>query len=228
MRINDCHKRINIHEKACERIEKYLHEGIPEHLLNIVKRISDKRKDRIKAETRIRLDKKLNALFEKTSRKQKAPENWVKNISNRVLDKDEVSVLSYGMKHSLAPKRLPTAKILASVEAAIRQKQNLSIETKETIRGKVASTLQSSIKPVNNLSKDEQLALSRLRKDDTIVITPADKGRVTVVMNKAEYHEKMGDLVNDDKTYKQLKRTPQRNYNGNLTTNFFNYIKRTF
>ena len=33
----------------------------------------------------------------------------------------------------------------------------------------------------------EQLALSRLRKDDTIVITPPDKGRVTVVMNKTEY-----------------------------------------
>ena len=206
MRINDCHKRININEKACEKIENYLHKCIPEELLNIVKEVSNKRRDKVKTETRERLKKKLNGLFEKTSPKQKAPESWVKNISHRVLDANEVNVLSYGMKHFLTPKHLPTAKILASVEAAIGRKQDLSTETKEIIRGKVASVLQSSVKPVNNLSKEEQLALSRLRKDDTIVITPADKGRVTVVMNKTEYREKMNNLVKDDRTYKQLKR----------------------
>ena len=121
---------------------------------------------------------------------------------------NEERVLSYGTKHSLAPKHLPTAKILASVEAAISYNDDLSIEVKEAIRSKVASTLQTSRKPVNNLTKDEQLALSRLRNDDTIVITPADKGRVSVVMNKTEYHQKMCNLVNDDITYKRLKKDP--------------------
>ena len=119
-------------------------------------------------------------------------------------------VLSYGMKHSLAPTHLPTAKILASVEAAISYNDDLSIEVKETIRGKVASTLQTSMKPVSNLTKDEQLAGSRLRNDDAIVITPADKGCVTVGMNKMEYHQKMCNLVNDDKTYKRLKKDPSK------------------
>ncbi|CAB4041662.1 Hypothetical predicted protein, partial [Paramuricea clavata] len=86
------------------------------------------------------------------------------------------------MKHSLAPKQLPTAKILASVEAAISYNQDLSIEAKETIRGKIASTLQTS----------------------------ADKARVTVVMNKTEYREKMDNLVSDDKTYKKLKSDPSK------------------
>ena len=125
------------------------------------------------------------------------------------------------MKHSLTPKHLLTAKILASVEAAIGRKQDMSIETKEIIRGKVASVLQSSVKPVNNLSKDEQLALSRLRKDDTIVITPADKGRVTVVMNKTEYREKMNNLVKDDRTYKQLKRDPSKKLQRKLNDKLF-------
>ena len=108
------------------------------------------------------------------------------------------------MKHSLASKHLPTGKILASVEAAISYNDNLSIEVK------VASALQKSMKPVNKLTKDEQLALSRLQNDDTIVITPADKGRVTVVMNKMEYHQKMCNLVNDDKAYKRLKKDPSK------------------
>jgi hypothetical protein len=133
LRINDCHKRVNIHEKACKNIERYLDERIPENLLNILKKIAKERRDKIKSETRERLDKKLNALFQNSSRKQNqklAPGNWVKNISDRLLDTDEVSVLSYGMKHSLAPKQLPTAKILASVEAAISYNQYLSTEAK--------------------------------------------------------------------------------------------------
>ncbi len=39
-------------------------------------------------------------------------------------------------------------------------------------------------------------------------------------MNKTEYRKKMGDSVNDDKTYKQLKRDPskklQRKFNDKL------------
>ena len=77
------------------------------------------------------------------------------------------------------------------------------------------------MKPVNNLSKDEQLELSRLRKDDTIVITPADKGRVTVVMNKTEYREKMNNLVKDDRTYKQLKRDPSKKLQRKLNDKLF-------
>ena len=130
-------------------------------------------------------------------------------------------VLSYGMKHSLAPKHSPTAKTLASVEAATSYNDDLSIEVKETVRSKVASTLQTSMKPVNNLTKDEQLALSRLRNDDTIVITPADKGRVTVGMNKTEYHQKMCNLVNDDKTNMRLKKDPSKNLQRKLNEKLY-------
>ena len=35
-------------------------------------------------------------------------------------------------------------------------------------------------------------------------ILPADKGRVTVVMDKTEYFEKMDSLVNDKRTYEEL------------------------
>ena len=125
-------KELTSTRKHVKRLKiSYLHGCIPEELLNIVKKVSNERRDKVKTETRERLKKKLNGLFEKTSPKQKAPESWVKNISHRVLDANEVNVLSYGMKHSLTPKHLPTAKILASVEAAIGRKQDPPIETKE-------------------------------------------------------------------------------------------------
>jgi len=48
----------------------------------------------------------------------------------------------------------------------------------------------------------------------------ADKGRVTAVMNKTDYHGKMDALVNDKPTYEVLKRDPtpalQRKLNSKL------------
>ena len=92
--------------------------------------------------------------------------------------------------------------------------------TKDDIRGRIASTLQSASLTDCNLTKDELHALRRLRNDKDIVILPADKGRVTVVMDKKDYTDKMDSLVNDKQTYEPLKRDPtpalQRRLNGKL------------
>ena len=56
--------------------------------------------------------------------------------------------------------------------------------------------------------KAEQHPLKRLKNDEDIVILPADKQRVTVVMDKTAYHNKIDAPVNDKQTYKELKRDP--------------------
>ena len=62
--------------------------------------------------------------------------------------------------------------------------------------------------PGNNLTKDKQKALKRLKNDNNIDILPAEKGRVTVVMDKTDYFDKMDALVKDKQTYEELKRDP--------------------
>ena len=42
--------------------------------------------------------------------------------------------------------------------------------------------------------------------DEDIVFLPADKGRVTVVMDKTDYHDKMDALANDKQPCEELKR----------------------
>ena len=75
---------------------------------------------------------------------------------------------------------------------------------------------------ISKLSKAEQHSLKRLKNDEDIVILPADKRRVTVVMDKTVYHYKMDALVNDKQAYKELKRDPtpalQRKLNSTLLT----------
>ena len=45
--------------------------------------------------------------------------------------------------------------------------------------------------------------MKMLKNDTNIVIVPADKGRVTVVMDKAEYVQKCEEHLNDQSLYKK-------------------------
>ena len=78
----------------------------------------------------------------------------------------------------------------------------------DNMRSRNASTLQTASITDNNLAKNVKQALKRLKNDENIVILPADKGRVTVVMDKEDYHDKMNYLVNDKQTYQKLKQDP--------------------
>ena len=97
---------------------------------------------------------------------------------------------------------MPTEAIVSSVEAVLTRQHELSESTKDN---RVTSTLQSASLPNSNSTPDKQKALKRLKTDENIVILPADKGRVTVVMDKTDYNDKMDSLVNDKQTYKVLK-----------------------
>ena len=57
------------------------------------------------------------------------------------------------------------------------------------------------------MTKDEQHALKGLKNDKNIIL-PADKGQVTVVMDKTDYLDKMDALVKDKQTYQELKHNP--------------------
>ena len=180
---------------------------------------ADKTTDRVRTEQ----EQKLTRLQRNKDKKRpKTDDNCVRNISSRPLDKTETHVLSYGLKHSVTPKRIPTESIVSSVEAVLSRQRDLSESAKDNIRSRIASSVQSASIPDNNLTKDEQQALKRLKNDNDIVILPADKGRVTVVMDKTDYFDKMDALVNDKQTYEELKRDPtpslQRKLNSKILT----------
>ena len=130
----------------------------------------------------------------------------MKNISS--LDETKTQLLSYGLKHSMTPKRIPTETIVSSVEAVLCHNNNMSAKTKDNIGSRGGSTLQTASITDNNLTKDEKQALKRLKNDQNIVKLPADKGRVTAVMDKKDYHDKMNEVFNDKQTYQELERDP--------------------
>ena len=205
-RINDCHRRLNYYNRKLQQRHDQLKQLIPTDLLDTIRSIANKRADKTTQQCRTKTELKLTRLQRaKDKKRRKADKNWVKNISSRPLDETETQLLSYGLKHSVTPKQIPTEAIVSSVEAALCHNSHLSAATKDNIGSRVASTLQTASITDNNLTKDEKQALKRLKNDENIVILPADKGRVTVVMDKKDYHDKMNELVNDKQTYQELK-----------------------
>ena len=220
-RINDCHRRLNYYKTKSQQKFDKLKQLIPTDLLNTVLTISDKRADKTTEQCRTKTQLKLTRLQHTKDRKRRKPDNnWVRNMSSRPLDETESRVLSYGLKHSVTPRRIPTETVVSSVEAALSRHRDLSEPAKDNIRSRIASTIQSASITDSNLTKDERQALKRLKTDEDIVILPADKRRVTVVMDKTDYYDKMDGIVNDKQTYEELKRdtTPalQQRLNGKL------------
>ena len=133
-RINDCHRRLNYYnDKIQQRLDK-LKRLLPTTLLSTIQTIADKRADKTAEEHRVKTKQKLTRLQD------------TKNAS-RPLDETETQVLSYGLKHSVTPKQIPTEAIVSSVEAVLSRQHELSESTKDNIRSRVTSTLQSASLP---------------------------------------------------------------------------------
>lgn len=61
----------------------------------------------------------------------------------------------------------------------------------ESLRGEIVNILRKAKPPTPNISIEESRVLDNLRKETSIHILPADKGRATVIMDKEEFKTKV-------------------------------------
>ena len=57
---------------------------------------------------------------------------------------------------------------------------------------------------LQHLSKEEFLVLQNLRKNENMVIQKSDKGNSAVVVDKADYLDKMENLLNDTRKFEKI------------------------
>ena len=134
-------------------------------------------------------------------------DRWVINRSSKSLNTPQKSLLAKGMNFAPAPKKSNTPAIIAEVENALN-KLKIHMDTADNIRSRLVGVLNKPMRTHNNLSPLQVKALKELRSDQDIVILPADKGYVTVVMDTKEYDDKILHLLSDQDTYKNLKIDP--------------------
>ena len=65
--------------------------------------------------------------------------------------------------------------------------------------------------PKPTLNSEETKALKELRNDQNFVISKADKGNTTVVMDKTDYDKRLLTMLEDNTTYQQLQKDPTPN-----------------
>ena len=67
--------------------------------------------------------------------------------------------------------------------------------------------MQPAQLPKDNISVKERKALKDLKNDNDIIILPADKGCVTVILNKEDYYKKCDEHIKSG-PYEHLSKDP--------------------
>ena len=109
------------------------------------------------------------------------------NLSKIPLMEAQENLLAHGPNFAITPRSPPIGEYIAVVEQTC---QNLTQGEAEELRAEVKAVLKKFQPPRNNITKEEQKALSELKKDTSRVILTADKGTCLVVMDREEYINK--------------------------------------
>ena len=162
---------------------------------------------------KIRQKKKFELILSRSStrsaqKQDRYKEKWIVNNSSRVLSEREKEVLSKGLNFSPAPTRIPIPEIIVAVEEGLRKVISTVDNDKNVARKTIIGVLSKTKIPATNITLEERKALKELKKDESIIILPADKGKATVILDRKEYDEKISAMLSDTKTYKGLKRDP--------------------
>ena len=103
------------------------------------------------------------------------------------------------MNYAITPRHILIKEIVASVEQSIT---NLPTDCKDELRADICSILKKAKMPAtSNITREEREAVKELKRDDWIIILPANKGNATVVLNKPDYNEQVTAMLQDTIVY---------------------------
>ncbi|KAH9596061.1 hypothetical protein MS3_00001878 [Schistosoma haematobium] len=125
------------------------------------------------------------------------PEKYVQNLSSKKLTRIETEALSLGFKFHIPKKcnRIDTETQFEYLYQQLSELKPMNDEKHSWLRSKLVDiTNQYIMTPTPQskvLTKDHQLALTKLVKDETIMLLRPDKGSGVVVINRDEYISKI-------------------------------------
>ena len=133
---------------------------------------------------------------------------WVVNLSGTKLSEAQTHVLQLGLNFAAAPTQIPTHRILAAVEKSLTK---FTVGEANHVRSKVIGVTKNHRPSKSTLSSEETKALKELRNDQNLVISKAEKGNTTVVMDKTDYDKRLLTMLEDNTTYQRLQNDPTPN-----------------
>ena len=157
-----------------------------------------------------------NQSNDNNNQSEAASENrkWVINLSKTKLTKTQESLLAKEPNFAITPTNIPNVDYITAIESVCPK---LKEEDAMELRTDVNLLLRRAKVPKANLTKQERIGLSQLKKDKDRVILIADKGVAMVVMDREEYDNKAQELLNSP-AYRSLPRDPTNKIKAQLTT----------
>ena len=134
-------------------------------------------------------------------------EKHILNLSDYSLSDTEKFVLSNGLDFCLPPKSVNREEVFAEFEilyAQLARHKPISSNELNVLKAKLSDLAHAYCgTPVDlgvfSMHKDHFQAIKSLRSNEQILITKPDKGSGVVILNKSDYIQKMGYIL-DDKT----------------------------
>jgi hypothetical protein len=190
-------------EYQCKLTFETMEETNALHNWNVILKKKDEEFHRCKAKQVRKFLQLKQRKKEKHNLQEHGFEDCVINLSSSFLSNEEVGLLSKGFKFVPSQKKLPVEEFITGVEDVARR---LNEEKADELRFEMKKILKDSYPPRQNLSREEKKAITSL-KAKNVVITQADKGNSTVVLDKQEYEEKLV-RVTETETFMKLKKDP--------------------
>ncbi|XP_061391400.1 putative leucine-rich repeat-containing protein DDB_G0290503, partial [Musca vetustissima] len=217
--IKQKHEELKINENILINIENKLNEHLSEEEKeqikfneNIIITGTQKQQDETHKEKFKKLQNKLNKELN-----IKCNNNWFVNKTNKTFPDDVTWLLSLGDKHCLPTSRteFPLFKYIADAEDIIQTTTDK--EQQEMSRTKLTTMLETHTNRMRENNRDKYMmrTVERtqkfLKQNKDILILNADKGNVTVAMNKTDYQERMSNILSDMMTYQRINKDPTSN-----------------
>ncbi|XP_067665035.1 uncharacterized protein [Haliotis asinina] len=128
------------------------------------------------------------------------------NLSSKPLTPSQTSLLAKGLKYVPVTAKINTDAFITSIESGLQQlAPNGNVDY---FRHQIIDTIKQAPKPRSSLTHQERQAITELKKDDTITITEADKGKAAVIMDTPEFLQLVNNSLSDTTTYLNIKKDP--------------------
>jgi len=140
---------------------------------------------------------------------------WFRNLSDIHIPEEVFKLLQFGDKFSLSVlynKKLAIHEVIKDVESNIKKS---CLENQTRIRNMIIPQFHNFLHiklPKNNINDKLTSLLNYTidfhQKNPEIIFTWADKGNITVALNRNTYIKKMEKLLEDTNTYRLIKKDP--------------------
>ena len=182
LRIRNSHRRMNACNHASKRLVDFQKSLCQSELKDLKELLSNQLKD-YGCWLKNNHFKLINVIHNVRKSESHDPikKKWVINLSDTTLTKSQNQVLQQGLNFALAPKHVLVQTVIASIEKCLYK---VTSAKATHIRSKVVSAIITHKPEPCVLSPEERNALTELRIHPDIVILKANKGNVTVVMNR--------------------------------------------